>query len=249
MKTDLQTANGSTSLPTDVFQFGGFTAGSSRNGNATPDGTYNYVKEASTGNAVTGWRVFDIDGDNVTLISAGNPEDYYYSYGSNSGYASEYILTGNVNSSWSSSEATNYQKRDWSMYKNSSQKATSVIPLTKGRLDSWYTKYTGTTSADTYDTDTFRKIYAEPYTKYQNMIENYSYYWLSDAYDSNYVYLVRPGGRRVYVGDSFGFGVRPLVSLSSDVLFKAEKAGTKTITGGNMDKYGGEQTYNVWEIQ
>ena len=36
LKTNLQTANGTASLPANGYQFGGFTAGSSRNGNATP---------------------------------------------------------------------------------------------------------------------------------------------------------------------------------------------------------------------
>ena len=248
LKTDLKTANGSVDLPTGKFQFGGFTAGSSRNGNATPyDSSYNYVKDTSTGEGVTGWRVFDIDGDNVTLISAGNPEDYYHPNGTKYGYASEYILTGNVNSSWSESEAENYQKRDWGVYVNTNQKATSATPITKARLDSWYTKYTDTANADTWDDATFQKIYSEPYIKYQNIVENYSYYWLSAALGSNRVYGVDPNARYVF-GRNLAFGVRVLVSLSSDVLFTAEKTGTKTITGGNMDTYGGEQTYNCWEI-
>ncbi|MEI3401490.1 MAG: hypothetical protein V8R51_03820 [Clostridia bacterium] len=39
-----------------------------------------------------------------------------------------------------------------------------------------------------------------------------------------------------------------LVTLSADALFDAEKTGTKTITGGNMATYGGNQTYNCWAI-
>ena len=104
LKTNLQTANGSTDRPTNAFQFGGFTAGSSRNENATPGRTYNYVKDAATGGALTGWRIFDIDGDNITLISAGDPEDYVHLPRDNYGYISEYILTGNINSGWSESE-------------------------------------------------------------------------------------------------------------------------------------------------
>ena len=40
---------------------------------------YNYISDGDNdGKIGTGWRVFDINGDNVTLISAGNPEDYYH---------------------------------------------------------------------------------------------------------------------------------------------------------------------------
>ena len=199
LKTSLVTANGSTSLPNTAFQFGGFTAGASRNGNATPfDTTYNYVKDAGTGEAITGWRVFDIEGDTVTLISAGNPEDYYHPYGTNYAYISEYILTGNINSSWSSggTDSANYQIRNWSNYVNTAQKAESATVLTKSRLDDWYTKYTDTPNANTFTRSTFQKIYDDSaYYKYQNMVDNYSHYWLSAANNSDYVSYVIPGYR------------------------------------------------------
>ena len=249
LKTNLQTANGSSSLPSTAFKFGGFTAGLSRNGNATAyNTTYNYVKDASTSSAVTGWRVFDIDGDNVTLISAGNPEAYYASSGTNYGYINEYILTGNINSSFSSTTAAKYQKRDWGAYVNKEQKATSAIPLTKTRLDNWYTKYTGTSSANTYTSSTFQKIYNGSYIKYQNMIDNYSYSWLPQAYNSSRMYQFAPNNRCLSYNLSGAFGVRMLVTLSSDVRLGSEKTGTKTLTGGNMTTYGGNQTYNCWDI-
>ena len=252
LKTNLVTANGSTELPSEYFQFGGFTAGSSRNGNATPyDSDYNYVKDAETGEAITGWRVFDVEGDTVTLISAGNPEDYYHQGATNYGYISEYILTGNINSSWSNgaTEAENYQKRNWDMYVNTNQYGESAGVLTKAMLDAWYTKYTDTPNASTSIRSTFQKIYQEPYTKYQNMIENYSSYWLSSASNGgNGVYCVGPGSRCVSYSYRRAFGVRAVVSLKSNVQFTATKAGTKTVTGGNTTEYGGDQTYNVWDI-
>ena len=257
LKTNLQTANGSTSLPSSGFQFGGFAAGTSRNGNATPwNSSYDYIKD-ETGNAVTGWRVFDIEGDNVTLISAGNPEDYYhyYSYSYNGetkkdgAYVSEYILTGNVNTSWSGADTSGYQKRNWGNYVNVVQKAISATVLTKSELDRWYSKYTDAgSSANTYTDAIFRKIYSEPYIKYQNIIDNYSNYWLSSARLSQYVWYLYSGGRYVSNNDNAALGVRVLVSLSSDVLFNSQKTGTKTLTGGNMATYGGNQTYNCWAI-
>ena len=257
LKTNLQTANGSTSLPSNEFQFGGFAAGTSRNGNATPySSSYNYIKE-ETGNAVTGWRVYDIEGDTVTLISAGNPEDYYhfYSYSYNGEtkkdgtYVSEYILTGNVNTSWSGADTSGYQKRNWGNYVNVGQKAISATVLTKSELDRWYSKYTDAgSSADTHTDAIFQKIYSEPYIKYQSIIDNYSYYWLSAANGSYYVYNFYPNRRHVGSNYDYAFGVRVLVTLSSDVLFNSQKTGTKTLSGGNMDTYGGAQTYNCWAI-
>ena len=250
LKTSLVTANGSTSLPTETFQFGGFIAGSSRNGNAPPySTTYNYVKDAETGETITGWRVFDVEGDTVTLISAGNPEDYYHPKTTNYSYISEYILTGNINSSWSNgeAEAENYQKRNWDMYINRSQYGKSAGVLTKAMLDAWYTKYTASPNADTYTDETFQKIYQEPYTKYQSMIENYSYYWLSSADDSYFVYRVSPRSRYVRSNHD-ACGTRVVVSLESNVQFISTKAGTKTVTGGNTTAYGGDQTYNVWDL-
>ena len=246
VKTNLQTANGSTSFPTNIFQFGGFAAGTSRNGNATPYSTYDYIKD-ETGNEVTGWRVFDIEGDNMTLISAGNPEDYYHAYSGNSGYVSEYILTGNVDSSWSGADESEYQKRNWSDYVNSGQKAISATVLTKSRIDSWYSKYI-TAGADTDNETTFQKIYSEPYIKYQSIIDNYSFYWNSDGYGATLAFF-KPDSRSFLKSPQLPTkGVRVLVSLSSDVLFNSQKTGTKTLTGGNMDTYGGEQTYNCWAI-
>ena len=251
LKTNLVTANNSTELPNEAFQFGGFTAGSSRNGNAAPrNSTYNYVKDAETGEAITGWRVFDIEGDTVTLISAGTPEDYYHQYGKNYGYISEYILTGNINSSWGSetTEFENYQKRNWNIYINKSQYGESAGVLTKTMLDAWYTKYTDTPNANVSTTSTFQKIYQEPYTKYQNMIENYSDYWLSTAAGSYDICCVYSNMRVVSNNSTLAFRIRTVVTLSSNAQFLTTKAGTKTVTGGNMDTYGGEQTYNVWDL-
>ena len=250
-KDSLVTANGSTDLPSTAFQFGGFAAGSSRNENATlstlSGSGYNYIKDAATGEAITGWRVFDIDGDKVTLISAGSPEDYYHGYETNSAYASEYILTGNVNSAWNESKASNYQKRSWNNYVNATQKAESATVLTKSRLDSWYSKYI-VADADTNNENTFQNIYNE-YKKYQSVVDNYTFYWLSAAgYGDFDVYNFNPDLRVIGSWDDSALGVRVLVTLSSDSLFSSEKAGTKTVTGGNTTTYGGNQTYNVWNL-
>ena len=247
----LVTANGSaTKKPSTAYQFGGFGVGTSRNGNAVPffSTLYNYVQETTaegTKQAVTGWRVFDVDESTgeVTLISAGCPEDYYHPSDTNSAYISEYILTGNINSSWGVTEetaASTYTKRNWNKYVNAAQKATGATAITKGALDNWYNKYMGYTNADT-DTDaTFRFVYG---TKYESMVDNYSYYWLSSADSSKYVYYVNPGDRYVNSNNRIADGVRLLVSLSSEVKLSEERVGTKTVKSRNV-----EYPYNVWDL-
>ena len=235
-------ANNSTSLPSSNFQFGGFTEGSSKDGNATPyNSSYAYVTDKSTGSAVTGWRVFDVDGDSVTLISAGCPEDYYHPSGK--AYISEYILSGNTNSSASSDLGlgTDYTARDWSMYVNSTYgSGITATALTKTRLDQWYNKNYNLTSANVYDDSTFQKIYG---TNNESLIDNYSYYWLASAsYSSDYVYFVYPYDRLVNVISNIAFGVRVLVSLPSGIS-TSEPVGTKTVTSRGAD-----YTYNVWNI-
>ena len=237
-------ANNSTSLPNKNFEFGGFTEGSSKDGNATPyNSSYAYVTDKSTGSAVTGWRVFDVDGDNVTLISAGCPEDYYHSGNTNYAYISEYILSGNTNTSASSDLGlgSTYTARDWSMYENSDYgSGITATALTKTRLDQWYNKNYNLTSANVYDDNTFQKIYG---TNNESLIDNYSYYWLASAGYSGGVYSVYPNNR--YVGNYNGhaFGVRVLVSLPSGIS-TSEPVGTKTVTSRGTD-----YTYNVWNIK
>ena len=251
---NLVTANGSEELPTENYQFGGFKQGMSRNGNVKPsewdDITYDYIKENNGTTNVTGWRVFDINDDGtVTLISAGNPEALYIEW--NTAFQNEYILTGNINSQWAESgiiDPSNIEiRKNWNVYVNTAQHAQSATPLTMSKLSSWYSKYIEQTGNLSDDTEMFQKIYQEPYVKYQNIVDNYSFYWLSEAHDQFATYVVWPESREVSNNCSTAYGIRMLVTLSSDVLIS--KTGTKTLTGGNMNTYGGEQTYNVWNIK
>ena len=230
--------NSTTNKPTKPYEFGGFEQGTSKDGNATSFNTdYAYVKD-ETGKAVTGWRVFDIEEDGtVTLITAGCPEDYYHPSG-NYAYQSEYILTGNKSDS--SIDYSAYTPRDWTIYQNSTYRATNAKALTKERLDSWYTKYvTAGTAADTYTDAIFQKING---TKYESLIDNYSYYWLSSAYNSYSVCVVSPYSRLAISGDNDAYGVRILVSLPADI--KWTQNGTKTVNSRNVN-----YNYNVWNIQ
>ena len=234
--------NSNTSLPGTNYQFGGFVVGDSKSGNAKPnDSSYTYVKD-SEGNAITGWRLFDVADDGmVTLISAGCPEDYFSpsSSVSNVSYISEYILTGNKNSSISDEILEAYTPRDWTMYENTSLDSTASV-LTKEKLDSWYTKYITEKIADIYQNDTFKKIYN---TKSESLIDNYSYYWLLSAYKNTSLYYVTPNIKRVDVSDNNAFGVRVLISLPSNIRLTSEESETKTVVSrGNTENYG------IWNL-
>ena len=242
------TPNNSTSLPSSSYQFGGFVVGGSRDGNATSYSTsYAYVQDKATGSAVTGWRLFDVSDDGViTLISAGCPEDYYHPSGTNCAYISEYILTGNTNSNAENlGLGSTYKSRDWSMYVNEKYKGTtaSATALTKSKLDTWYSKYiTKSDGANTWTAPTFKLIYG---TRYESLIDNYSYYWLSSASNRISVYSVNPNFKCVYNGNDINaIGVRVLVSLTSDVKLSDKATGTKTIVSRNK-----EYIYNVWNLK
>ena len=240
------TPNNSTSLPSKHYKFGGFTVGGSRDGNATPYSTsYAYVQDKEAGNAVTGWRLFDVSDDGVmTLISAGCPEDYCHMYDA---ILSEYILTGKTRN-YNSGNIPSYKPRSWGMYVNKDYGATGASVLTKAKLDAWYTKYTNTANADTVTAETFQKIYKTDTNcvnngKYESLIDNYSYYWLSERGSGGDVSYVDPLSR--YVGSDYktAFGIRVLVSISSNVKLSERAVDTKTVINR-----GNEYTYNVWNL-
>ena len=192
---------GNQTKPTTQGQFGGFELGQSRNTNSTP---YSSSYKPRT----AGWRVWDIDSTTgeVTLISAGHTETYYHANGQSG--ASTNIL----------------KNRNCTMYENSYAKTGSAHILTGQEAATWYNKqygtnYTivenGTNSSSTFYGKTFSTD--EPIL----VLENGSYYWLASAYDSNSLYHVNPSRRDVYNYNSYGYGVRMLVSLKSNV--KIEK--------------------------
>lgn len=238
--------NDSTALPTKAFQFGGFQVGNSKDGSAKAyNSSYDCVKDKNTEEAVTGWRIFDIEEDGtIILISAGCPEDYYFQ--GSEGYISEYILTGNINNN-TNAEAigagTTYLKRDWSMYLNSRYKTKTATVVTKANLDSWYSKYKDIPNADIYSA-TFQTIYG---TKYESLIDNYSYYWLGDDFSPNVKWIIDPYQCSVSgasANRNIAVGIRVLVSLSPETRISEESIGTKTIISR-----GTEYTYNIWGLQ
>ena len=142
-----------------------------------------------------------------------------------------------------------------SVYVNKGQKATSATVLTEDKLQSWYNKYIGV--SDIYDPYNFQAIYQDSYLKYANMIDYGAFYWVlgtSGRSDYNGTFkfvnnqsMLEAGDYTPYNKDPYG--LRILITLSSDVKITKEKVGTKTLTEGNMTTHGGDQTYNVWNIK
>ena len=116
--------------------------------------------------------------------------------------------------------------------------------LTKEKLDNWYNRHMNITNADISTAEIFQLVYN---TKYETMIDNYSYYWLSSSYLSGYVSCVNPSGRTVGRHSGIAFGTRMLIDLSPDVKFSSERVGTKTLKDPrNTEK---NWTYNIWDIK
>lgn len=94
---------------------------------------------------MSGWRLFDISNRAITLISAGNPEDYSPGKFSSflSTYQEAYILTGVVDDNWKTSNlyTGRIKRRYWNDYINENQMATEAKPLTLSRIEEWYKKF------------------------------------------------------------------------------------------------------------
>lgn len=247
-------ANNSLTLPNQPYQFGGFKVGSSRNSTTERPvfnglGEVKYINDAESDKPITGWRVFDIDETTgeVTLISAGNPEAFYQTNADDAGYSTPYIFSGTIHSDWGEENAAKYMKRDWSPYINSSQRAKSAYILSKDDLQAWYTKYIGTTG-DLWDIPTFQTIYSYP--RLHNIIDNYSFWWLSSTRAAAGLHFVQgDAGRRLRGGNSVSLGVRINVVLSDDAEFSSKRIGTVELESEHFNDYGGNQVYNIWDLK
>lgn len=136
-----------------------------------------------------------------------------------------------------------YTKRNWDNYVNKNQKAISAEALTKSKLKDWYTKYMER-SEDLYDNaEAFQSVYG---TKYETIVDNYSYYWLCSARESS-MYYVDPYRRCVGSSNGNASGVRAIVTLSSEVKLSKTSVGTKTITDPRDETK--SWTYNIWNIE
>ena len=100
-----------------------------------------------------------------------------------------------------------------------------------------------TTNADTEDVDTFQSIYD---TRYESLIDNYSYYWVGSAKNNTSLFSLSPYRQDIRGNKEETYGVRVLVKLSYNTLFSEQKVGTKTLV--NPRKENEKWTYGVWDI-
>lgn len=242
--------NNSTDVPSGENQFGGFTSQSSRNKSASPTkAAYDYVQEIKsdgTKQAVEGWRLFDVNEGEITLISAGCPEDYCNPSGMRSGLLTEFYLTGSQHSrNMLGGNAPSVSLiRDWSMYSNEAMGAIESKVLTEPILNEWYSKYVKA-NANVRDETTFRAIYG---SKFESLIDNYSSYFLAYPYsNSDQTMMVFSSYERVTTTYSSAGGIRVLVTLSPKVKLSETSTETKTIQDPRNSE--NSWTYNVWNLQ
>lgn len=193
--------------PTEDFTFGGYTAGQSRDTSATGG-------DMGSGYGYSGWRIWDISEDKqtMTLISAGCPEIYYHPYGY--AYNTEKILTGATTGTIDTSKPST--PRVWADYVNATKYANSARAMKESDLDIWYGKYIDSSISGTWDIDSF-PLNAD--NKLISIVENGYYYWLPTASTWDQVSRVDYDRRRVYDVFNGSYGVRLLVSLTSEVKF------------------------------
>lgn len=247
-------ATNSLERPENDYEFGGFRVGTSRNSTTIfpvfPGlGEVAYINNARTNKPIDGWRVYDINEDSgeVILISAGHPELFYQTDVSDAGYSTPYIFSGIIHSSWGETNANKYLRRSWDVYVNEKQGATSAYILTKNDLQSWYSKYINV-SGDLWNISNFQKMYS--YSRLHNIIDNYSFWYLSSTRASAGPYFVQgDSGRRLRGGNSVALGVRINIILSADAKFSTTRIGTIKLRSEHLDDYGGDQIYNVWDLK
>lgn len=174
---------------TTPFKFGGFKAGQSRNDCITPYSTYDNI---FTG----GWRVLSVNDDNsINIIHAGTPEAYYHPGATNTGYKSQYILSGIKNSSVSNDFFDNITVRKWDMYEN---------PEFSKNINTHICSYEEITNIET-----------------NNNLRNINvYYWLPYANAHTQLYRVRDIIATIAGDYKKNCGIRPVVTLKAECLFQ-----------------------------
>lgn len=200
---------------------------------------------------LSGWRIFDINDNEIVLVSAANPERYVdYSEDVNHSAISQYILTG--------TGKDDYEPRNWNMYKNNEYTVvTGARMLTYTDLKAWFKKYVAAEgeSVDSLvgDNTIFQKIYTS-HLGYQNLIDNHTQIWLGDT--NGYMYATDPHNRYIYPQENGDFGIRILVILSADAQVKVKPKSKLIVTEKDLP-YGTnnlydettEQIYKLWELK
>ena len=83
-----------------------------------------------------------------------------------------------------------------------------------------------------------------------NIIDNYSFWWLSSTRAAAGPHFVQgDAGRRLRGENSVSLGVRINVVLSDDAEFSSKRIGTVELESEHLNDYGGNQVYNIWDLK
>ena len=103
-------------------------------------------------------------------------------------------------------------------------------------------------SGDLWNATNFQKIYQYP--RLHNIIDNYSFWWLSSTRAAAGPHFVQGDiERRLRGGNDVTLGIRINVILSKDAKFSKDRVGTIELTSEHLDDYGGNQVYNIWDLK
>lgn len=212
-----------------------------------------YTSGTSYKSTYKGWRVIskdvDIDGNEavgtVNLVSAGVPLTFYSEYSATS---VEYLAIKFLTTSFHASKSYAYRKTGFNPYQTLTQIFTNKYTATYANDTSvTYPTYStntviGSKTAGTLkvramtkedimrvtgDT-TFSSSIDLTDAKYQNLFKVDAYYWLASAINRSDLWYVSDGG---YLRSNDEYGVRPVVSLKSDI----KTAGTDMIGAWDIE--------------
>lgn len=155
-----------------------------------------YTDGSSGKSSYTGWRVLDISGDEVTIVTAGTPLLYYH---------------GNKSTQSVTNLTTNFFSGE--QYTNSGFNSLNL----KEAFDNVFTE-----NVEAMNKNDIDKIVGEVTTsafelsRYGSLLHNNTQYWLASADNWVYLWYVRSYGLVFSISNN-SMGVRPKVSLVSNI--------------------------------
>ena len=215
-----QSSNGSVLL-SDVAEIGDYVAYP-----VNYDNVYSYNNNYKS--PYSGWRVIskdvDLDGNEapgtVNLVSAGVPMTYKPDSSKNTNSVTA-LTTNFLTTELSNGVNNKYQSTGFLLYqtltdvftnKYTATKSDGVTPQVRAMVQEDIFRVTGHTSMATGTTMKLSDA------KYEELFKNGAYYWLASPYGSS-AYLWNVGNDGDVGGNnSYTYGVRPVVSLKSDVV-------------------------------
>lgn len=199
--------------PAQQGQFGGYVADSNKEQNVQE-------KNSEDRPFYSGWRIWNINGNTVTLISAGCPEKYYHELGK--AVASETILTNTRN--WNND------------YVDSNKHGISARVLTKTDVDAWYK---ANINSSITDTNNIQWPALNEENKKIVLLDNNNNYYLASSFNSNALWGESSSNHMTMSTEgNIAMGIRVIVTLDSNTLFNEKP--TNIVEEGCK--------FNIWNI-